>query len=107
METKSFLWPRAEPGALRLMPAAGGFSVGDVTGNSRRAETVISGAGCGGDAGRRVGVRIRVHFVFARAQPEEQVPGDSQQLARLDLVFAPATLPQTHGSAMIVSKLPL
>src|ERR1035437_1471777 len=91
METKSFLWPRAEPGALRLMPAARGFSVGDVTGNSRRAETVISGAGCGGGAGRRVGVRMRVDFVFARAQPEGQVPGDSQQLARLDLVFAPAT----------------
>jgi hypothetical protein len=99
METKRFLLPRAGPGALRLMPAAGGFSVGDVTGNSRRAETVISGAGCGGDAGRRVGVRIRVDLVFARAQPEEQVPGDSQQLARLDLVFAPATFSQTYCSA--------
>jgi hypothetical protein len=95
METKSFLLSRAEPGALRLMPAAGGFSVGHVTGSSRRAGTVISGAGCGGDAGRRVGVRIRSDFVFARAQPEEQVPGDSQQLARLDLVFAPATSSET------------
>ena len=100
METKRFLLPHAEPGALRLMPAAGGFSVGDVTGSSRRAETVISGAGCGGDAGRRVGVRIRVDYVVARAQPEKQVPGDSQQLARLDLIFANMTLSQHYYSAL-------
>jgi hypothetical protein len=44
--------------AFRLMPAAGGFSVGNVTGTSRRAGMVSSGTGCGGDAGRRGGVRV-------------------------------------------------
>jgi hypothetical protein len=86
------LWARAEPDALRLMPAAGGFSVGNVKDSSRRAGTVNSGAGCGGDAGPRGGVRVPADFVFARAQPEEQAPGGSEQLARLDFVFAPTTL---------------
>jgi hypothetical protein len=90
------LWARAEPGALRLMPAAGGFSVGHVTGSSRRAGTVISGAGCGDDAGRRGGVGVLADFVFARAQPEEQPLGSSEQPARLDFVPAPTTLSQTY-----------
>jgi hypothetical protein len=69
-----------------LTPAAEGFSVGNVTGDSRRAGTVIASADCGGDAGRRGGVRVLEDYVFARAQPEEQARGNSEQLARLDFV---------------------
>jgi hypothetical protein len=96
-------WPcldaleRVGPGALRLTPAAGGFSVGDVTGSPRRMGTVNSGAGGGGDAGRRGGVRVQADFGFARVQPAEEAPGDSEQPARLDLVFTPTTLSQTYG----------
>jgi hypothetical protein len=89
--------PGALPSALRLTPAAGGFSVGDVTGSSRRTGTVNSGAGVGGDAGRRGSVRVLADFVLARAQPAEQAPGVCEQPARLDFVFTPTTLSQTHG----------
>lgn len=73
-------------------------SVGNMTGSSRMAGTVIYGIGCGGDAGRRGGVRVLADFAFARIQPKEQAPGGSEQLPRLDFVSAPTTLSQAYCS---------
>jgi hypothetical protein len=85
-----------EPGVLRLTPTADGFSVGNVTGSSRRAGPMISDVGCGGDTGRRGSVRVLADFVFAQSESEEQALGASEQLACLDFVFAPMTLSQTY-----------